>query len=182
MTLRALAGYSMEESLWKMLYDISSQLQGKTISMKGIDPDMIIIENEDFCLTNHETVSPLFSAPEEIASEAAVVWSLGALVCYASSGHLIFGGQGSDYQKKHPSVALPILQKKHSSLTPLVQHCLAYNSENRIKIKELVIESKKGLEQCKKKVRGKSVEKNRIIETNTIEVNERWPEEMTNNN
>ena len=99
---------------------------------------------------------PEFCAPEGLASETATVWSLGALLCYASSGHLIFGGSGSLYQGKHPDVKLPVLQKKHSSLTPIVQRCLANSPEKRISLDEMVIEARKGLELCKKRTRSKS--------------------------
>ena len=153
-------------------------MQEKKCYAAGIDPDMVVIDNDEFHLVPKDNVMPEFCAPEGLASETATVWSLGALLCYASSGHLIFGGSGSLYQVKHPSVKLPVLQKKHSSLTPIVQRCLANSPEKRISLDELVIEARKGMELCKKRTRSKSnvkVEKEHPV---TTSLDERWPEEM----
>ena len=110
-----------------------------------------------------------------------MAWSLGALLCYASSGHLIFGGSGGLYQSKHPDVKLPSLQKKHNSLTPLMQRCLVFSPEKRISMDELVIEAKKGLELCKKRVRSKSDVEVEEMHPMVSSLDERWPEEMTDN-
>ena len=181
LTLKSIAGYCIEEALWKFVIDIVTEVKEKKLVLGGIDPDMVVIENEDFHLLTKDDVMPSFCAPEGGLSEAAMVWSLGALLCYASSGHLIFGGSGSLYQSKHPSVKLPVLQKKHSSLTPIVQRCLVYSHEKRISLDELVIEARKGLELCKKRVRSKSnlaVEKKHRV---AASLDERWPEEMIDN-
>ena len=181
LTLKSIAGYSIEEALWKFIIDIASEIQEKGLVLGGIAPDMVFIENEDFHILPKDDVIPSFCAPEGKPSEAAMVWSLGALLCYVSSGHMIFGGSGSLYQRKHPSVKLPVLQKKHSSLTPLVQQCLTFMPEKRIRLNELVIEARKGLELCKKRARSKSnaiVEKDHPVTTN---LDERWPEEMIDN-
>ena len=178
LTLKSIAGYCIEEALWKLAIDIVSEIQEKELALGGIDPDMVVIENEDFHLLIKDDAMPSFCAPEGRLSESAMVWSLGALLCYASSGHLIFGGSGSLYQGKHPDVKLPVLQKKHSSLTPIVQRCLANSPEKRISLDELVIEARKGLELCKKRTRSKSnvkVEKEHPV---TTSLDERWPEEM----
>lgn len=178
LTLKSIAGYCIEEALWKLVVDIVQEIQENGFRMGGIDPDMVIIENEDFHVVYKGKVLPSFCAPEEETGEAAMVWSIGALLCYASSGHPIFGGSGSLYQKKHPSVKLPVLQKKHSALTPLVQHCLAYSPQDRINLNDMVIEAKNGLELCKKKARSKSeanVGQKRPV---TSHIDERWPEEM----
>lgn len=178
MTLKSIAGYCIEEALWKLVIDIVAEIQEKKLVLWGIDPNMVVIENDDFHLVSKEKVMPSFCAPEGMSSEAAMAWALGALICYASSGHLIFGGNGSSYQNKHPDVKLPSLQKRHSSLTPLVQRCLVYLPEKRISLEELVIEARKGLELCKKRGRSKSnvkVEKDRPLISS---IDERWPEEM----
>lgn len=178
LTLKSIAGYCIEEALWKFLMDISSEILEKKLDLEGIDPDMVVIENEDFRLEVLGNAIPSFCAPEKEASEAAMVWSLGALLCYASSGHLIFGGRGSLYQSKYPSVKLPVLQKKHSSLTPLVQRCLVFSPEKRISLNELVIEARNGLELCKKRVRSMSNAAIKPERTVTSSIDERWPEEM----
>lgn len=181
LTLKSIAGYCIEEALWKFVVDIVPDIQDKKFILRGIDPDMVVIENDDFHIQPKDDVVPSFCAPEEELGEKAMVWSLGALLCYASSGHLIFGGSGSLYQAKHPSVKLPVLQKKHSTLTPLVQSCLVYNPQKRISLDELVIEARKGLELCKKRARSKSkvkVEKDYPVISS---LDERWPEEMTDN-
>lgn len=178
LTLNSIAGYCIEEALWKFLADIASEILEKNSVLEGIDPNMVVVENEDFHLDGENNAIPSFCAPEQEASEAAMVWSLGALLCYASSGHLIFGGRGSLYQRKYPSVKLPVLQKKHSSLTPLVQHCLVYSPEKRISLSELVIEARSGLELCKKRVRCKSNIAANTERPATSSLDERWPEEM----
>ena len=178
LTLKSIAGYCLEEALWKLATDIALELQEKKPNLVCMDPDMIVIDNDEFHLVVNDDVMQEYCAPEGLASEAATVWSLGALLCYASSGHLIFGGRGSLYQVKHPSVKLPVLQKKHSSLTPIVQRCLANSPEKRISLDELVIEAREGLELCKKRVRRKSdvtVKKEVPV---TTSLDERWPEEM----
>lgn len=181
LTLKSIAGYCIEEALWKFVIDIASEIQEKGLVLGGIAPDMVFIENEDFHILPKDDIIPSFCAPEGKSGEAAMVWSLGALLCYASSGHLIFGGSGSLYQRKHPSVKLPVLQKKHSSLTPLVQQCLTFMPEKRISLNELVIEARKGLELCKKRVRRKSDVKVEEEHPMVSNLDERWPEEMIDN-
>lgn len=181
LTLKSIAGYCIEEALWKLTIDIALELQEKKCDMGGIDPDMIVIDNDEFHLVVKDNVMPEFCAPEGIASETATVWSLGALLCYASSGHLIFGGSGSLYQSKHPDAKLPALQKRHSSLTPLVQRCLVFSPEKRISLDKLVIEARKGLELCKKRVRSKSNVKVEKKKPSITDIDERWPEEMIDN-
>lgn len=178
LTLKSIAGYCIEEALWKCVIDITAEIQEKKFVLGGIDPDMVAIENDDFYILPKDDVMPSFCAPEGKSSEAAMVWSLGALLCYASSGHLIFGGSGSLYQSKHPTVKLPVLQKKHSSLTPLVHRCLTFSPEKRICLDELVIEARKGLELCKKRVRSKSDVKVEEMHPMVSNLDERWPEEM----
>lgn len=181
LTLKSIAGYCIEEALWKFVIDITAEVQEKKFVLGGIDPNMIVIENEDFHILPKENVKPSFCAPEGESSEAAMVWSLGALLCYASSGHLIFGGSGSLYQRKHPDVKLPALQKRHSPLTPLMQRCLVFSPEKRIRIDEVVIEARKGLELCKKRVRSKFDVKVEEMRPMVSSLDERWPEEMTDN-
>ena len=178
LTLKSIAGYCIEEALWKFLLDVVAEIQKKGIVLEGIDPDMVVVENEDFYLVNKDNIRPSFCAPEGEASEAAMAWSIGALVCYASSGHSIFGGCGSLYQKKHPSVKLPVLQKKHRPLTSLVQRSLAYPPESRISLNEMMIEAKNGLELCKKRSRSKSKTKAKQEQPTSGSLDERWPEEM----
>lgn len=181
LTLKSIAGYCIEEALWKLVIDMVSDIQEKKFVLGGIDPDMVVIENEDFHILPKEDVMPSFCAPKGKPIEAAMVWSLGALLCYASSGHLIFGGNGSLYQSKHPDVKLPALQKRHSSLTPLVQRCLAFSPEKRIGLDELMIEARKGLELCKKRGRIKSNAKTEKKHPVISSLDERWPEEMIDN-
>ena len=178
LTLKSIAGYCIEEALWKFVVDIASEIQEKGLVLGGIAPDMVFIENKDFHILPKDDVIPSFCAPEGKPSEAAMVWALGALLCYASSGHMIFGGNGSLYQRKHPSVKLPVLQKKHSSLTPLVQQCLTFMPEKRISLNELVIEARIGLELCKKGIRSKSNAEAKPKQAATSSIDERWPEEM----
>ena len=155
MTLQAVAGYCYETMLWKLLADLSDELQ-RALPEGCLTPDDVTLDGEDFHVAPQGQKTPSAFCPPEgggCHNEAALVWSLGALVCYASSGHCIFGGQGGRYQRSHPTVALPALRKEHAALTPLVRRCLCYSPGQRISLKTLHEQALQGLRTAQQQAR-----------------------------
>ena len=183
-TVASVAGFCMEEVLWKALSDISGvmlSIDGERIHFAM--PSNIIIEGEKFSFKTNENVdtTPEFLPPESdspIASRPGAVWSLGALICYMSSGHYIFGGRGGKYQQAHPQVDLPILRKEHSRLTPIVQQCLCFTPSQRISLKELHAKALAGFEACKNKKRVKIEETPEAPAENLSLCDVIWPEQL----
>ena len=181
-TIHVIAGYCSEEVLWKLLVDLTSVMKDeRTREWKVLMPDMVIVDGDDFTLDSETTeVVREFYPPEGIDNygESGYVWSLGAMVCYASSGHYVFGGRGGTYQHANPGVELPTLRKEHSSLTPLMRRCLCYSHAQRVGIKELNTLAVKGLES----VRQMSRQKQTIVlasEKRTAQSDDDdWPERM----
>lgn len=158
MTIHSIAGYCNEKTLWKLLVDLSSaMLKDEPIKWKVLMPNVVMIDGEDFCIEDgeYQNMAEEFYPPEGIENygESGFVWSVGALICYASSGHFVFGGRGGTYQQSHPSVELPTLRREHSNMTPLVQRCLCYTPSQRISLKELYAWAIKGTEIAKNKKR-----------------------------
>ena len=183
MTVRSVAGYCFESALWKILLDISKDSGNRDDKdWQIVTPDNVIIEGEDFLISKSELQVPSkeFYPPEGVENldEAGMVWSLGALVCYASSGHCIFGGSGGAYQHSHPTVGLPVLRKEHSALTPLVQKCLNYSPKERISLKDVHAAAEEGLKASKMKertaIRPEQTEVRDFVKVS----NDLWPEEM----
>ena len=154
LTVCSIAGYCSVTTLWKIILDLSSELLDKKSEYnKVLISNTVEIDGEDFHIAddNSKELVTEFNPPERLEefNEAALVWSLGALVCYASSGHYVFGGRGGFYQAEHPDVELPVLRKDHSSITPLVQRCLCYSPNQRISLKELNDLALRGYEEAK---------------------------------
>lgn len=184
MTIRDIAGFCPEEAVWKMMADVSEFLL-KEENCYGLTPDSIVLDGNTFMVeTDGDCKSPSieYLAPEQDnegkTETAQIVWSLGAVAYYMATGHIVFGGHGGNYQKGHPSVALPVLPKGIQALTPVLQKCLCYAPEERIKLKELKELVQKGLNACEKKQRRQadSTAKEPVKEVNNI--GEKWPEEM----
>lgn len=181
MTIRDIAGFCPEVAVWKMMADISEYILHED-TMYELSPDAITIDGDAFMVDTGHVSSDEFMAPErhngKSLNSAQMVWSLGAIAYFTATGHVIFGGHGGYYQKEHPAVALPTLTKDKQSLTSVVQHCLNYNPDERISLKELNEQSLKELAACKKRPRTQlavSIKKNNSVKDNH---GERWPEEM----
>lgn len=186
--LRNIAGFCPEEAIWKMVVDICVQIEkDATTASVVLSPTSIVVDGETFLLEDENSGTEGFLAPEHVEtqkqSEAGTVWAIGAAIYYASSGRLLFGGKGGQYQTQHPSVALPSLQKSHESLTSVMQQCLCTNPADRITLKELETMASQGLAKCRcqkgwitnpTKRTSRHTENNKN-ETTTIE---EWPEEM----
>ena len=136
-----------------MVVDLSSNVLAEQLkTWIVINPGIVLVDGEDFHIdaTIPEADATEFYPPEGIENygEEGYVWSLGALVCYASSGHYVFGGRGGSYQRDHPKVELPMLRKEHTALTAIVKGCLCYSSFQRMKLRNLHDLALKGLTSC----------------------------------
>lgn len=179
-TLRDIAGYCPEDAIWKMVADLGQNIKNNHNCPSS--PDGVIVDDLSFLIDETVTIQEEFLAPEITDGTTQgikqEIWTLGALIYYASSGRILFGGHGGTYQKSHPNVLLPALRKDHQPLTALMQQCLKNEPEDRIDINRLVTEAHKGLENCLKMTRGhKEIAK----ETSAAifkNQKENWPEEM----
>lgn len=183
MTLYSLAGFCNESVLWKLLADLSSALLDKPVQDREVlIPEKVIIDGDNFMLSQGKSLDPApeFCPPEGIENygDEGVVWSLGALVCFASSGHYVFGGRGGVYQRSNPNVELPTLRKEHSALTPIVKRCLCYAAPQRISLTQLHSAAVKGFEVKEQKarvIRKKESSEDFVLSEIMDDV---WPEKM----
>jgi len=165
----ALAGYCMESALWKLLLQIAEFMNNHRPYI--VEPADIIIQQDNFMLDDNLTES----------SEPDAVWNLAATICFISSGHTVFGQYGRDYQKRNPKAKLPVLQKEHAALTPIIHKCLVADEEKRISLAELITLAKKGLDDALKreKIRQPASENyNSDNNLNLSDIHSAWPEEM----
>lgn len=183
MTIRDIAGFCPEEAIWKMIADVSECLLNDGVG-NGLSPDSVIVAGNAFMVNRIQDIDNEYHAPEhedgQQPDEKEEVWSLGAIAYYASTGHVVFGGRGGRYQKEHSLVSLPALPKGLQSLTPLLQKCLCFDSNERIGLKDLNDLAQKGLDECGKKRRKKNMsDKEEEKKENGVKyTGERWPEEM----
>ena len=183
MTIRDIAGFCPEEAIWKMIADVSEFLLNDGIGYV-LSPDSVIVDVNSFMVNRIQDIENEFHAPEhkdgQQSDEKEEVWSLGAVAYYASTGHVVFGGHGGRYQKEHPLVSLPALPKGLQSLTPLLQKCLCFDSNERIGLNDLNDLARKGLEECGKQRRKKimSAKEEEKKENGIKYTGEKWPEEM----
>ena len=182
-TIHSIAGYCSEKALWKLLVDlIRGALSNESESWKVFTPDHVIVDGEEFCVDSNISSELLteFIPPEGLESygESGYIWSLGALICYASSGHYVFGGRGGAYQRNKPKVELPALRKEHSNLDALVKRCLCYSPSQRIRLNELLELANKGLESNNQKTRVRQSKESGKANIPSLTKNESWPEKM----
>ena len=182
-TIHSIAGYCSEKALWKLLVDlITNAISNKSEIGRVLTPDRVIVDGDGFCVDSNISSEPLteFIPPEGIENygESGFIWSLGALVCYASSGHYLFGGRGGAYQRNKPKVELPALRKEHSPLDALVKRCLCYSPSQRITLNELLEHANKGLESNNLKNRVKQSKESGKANMPSLTTNESWPEKM----
>lgn len=178
-TLRDIAGFCPEEAVWKMMADVTLFLV-KDNPQDNISPEAIIVDGNKFILEVGHVAEIEFLAPElefnQISGPPQNVWTLGALAYYLVTGHIIFGGHGGIYQKKHASVALPIMPKGFHALTSVLHKCLCPYPEERISLEELSNLVQKGLTTCEKQERMRIAKNN--IEIKNKYHGDRWPEKM----
>lgn len=181
MTIRDIAGFCPEEAVWKMMADVSQCLLTEEFN-HALSPDSVVIVGDSFVMAKEHDMAGEFLAPEHIAGqgydEKKTVWSLGSVAYYAATGHLVFGGYGSGYQKEHPSVPLPVLPKGMQALTPIIQKCLCYSPDERVGLEELNGIATRGQRECSKQTR-KKVNSTEGKEKHITDTGEKWPEGMT---
>jgi hypothetical protein len=180
MTIRDIAGFCPEEAIWKMIVDVSECLLNDGVG-NTLSPDSVIVDGNSFMVIRIQDIENEFHAPEhkdgQLSDEKEEVWSLGAIAYYASTGHIVFGGHGGKYQKEHPLVPLPALPKGLQCLTPLLQKCLCYASNERIGLNDLNDLAREGLKECAKQRRNKNMSAKKK-ENGVNYTGEKWPEEM----
>lgn len=182
MTIRDIAGFCPEEAVWKMMADVSAFMIKESEGCY-LNPDSVIIDGEVFMVEAGQGRISEFLAPEHTDTrkpdEKEMVWALGAVAYFMATGHVVFGGHGSSYQKDHPSVSLPVLFKGMEKLTAVLQKCLCYKPERRIGIEELNAFSMKALADCRQQQRMKmNVEGHHEQKREVYDLAEKWPEEM----
>lgn len=164
-----------------MMADVSQCLLKEEFN-HALSPDSVVIVGDSFVMAKEHDMAGEFLAPEHIAGqgydEKKTVWSLGSVAYYAATGHLVFGGYGSGYQKEHPSVPLPVLPKGMQALTPIIQKCLCYSPDERVGLEELNGIATRGQRECSKQTR-KKVNSTEGKEKHITDTGEKWPEEMT---
>lgn len=175
MTIRDIAGFCPEKAIWQMLADMGDALTASaTVVIPG--EDSIVVDGEHFLLDG----SACDTDTTDTTDTADLVWALGAMACYMATGHTVFGGHGRDYQLAHPGVALPVMPKDYSALTPVVQRCMQYAKEQRMTLPELRETARQGLARCAKVARRPAKAASDRHEKRTDDNNaDRWPEEMT---
>lgn len=180
-TIRDIAGFCPEEAIWKMMADVTG-LMIKANEGYVLTPESIVIDGNSFMIEAGREIIQEFIAPEGIAGGKygmnQMVWSLGATAYYMATGHIIFGGHGSSYQKEHSSVPLPVLPKGLHALTSVIERCLTYSPDDRIGLKELNEVSTQGVLSCEKQQREKIVSTDKGQKTKVKYSGEKWPEEM----
>ena len=181
MTIRDIAGFCPEIAIWKMMADVSALLSRGDVKY-NISPDSVVIDGDMFVIEDGTTVLNDFVAPEGIKGEKPdmkqMVWSLGSVAYFAATGHIIFGGHGSSYQKENPSVPLPVLPKGLQALTTVLHKCICYNPEERVSMLEVNELAQKGLASCKKQQRVISDVIKKEKEKEVKSIGEKWPEKM----
>ncbi len=183
-SVHSIAGFCNEKAIWKMIVDLTSDMLAEQLkTWIVINPGIVLIDGENFRIDSNIPVADTveFYPPEGIEKygEEGFGWSLGALVCYASSGHYVFGGRGGSYQHDHPNVELPTLRKEHTALTAIVKGCLCYSSSQRMKLRELHDLAIKGLASCNQTNRVKRLKEpgeSRLLKYS----DDVWPEIMDN--
>lgn len=182
-TLSSIAGFCNEKALWKLLVDLISEQMGNNPPKWIIPtPTTVLVDGDDFRFETNglQEMTSEFYPPEGIMNygESGFVWSLGALVCYTSSGHYVFGGRGGSYQRSRPDVELPSLRKEHSSLTPIVRRCLCYAPSQRVSLDELRDLAVKGLKSNTQMNRVKLSKESGVSKESSEYTDSIWPEEM----
>lgn len=163
-----------------MIADLTDHLLDSNQELR-MAPGNIMVAGDSFLIVSDKGTDDFFVAPEgnvdQMPTQAQTVWSIGALIYYASTSRILFGGHGGSYQRLHPGVSLPVLPKNHQGLTPIMQRCLCPNPSERISFGELNDKAKKGLEECSKRKRIVLCSGGEPEKTDDI-IHNLWPEKM----
>lgn len=181
-TLKEIAGYTTESAVWRMLLNLTEE--GVDASLHGIDPVDIVVAGDKFCIEAPGSSGEngnAFCAPESFnregnaTTEAATVWTLGALAFYAITGVAVFEGKGGCTQKSATEV--PRISSAHASngLSTLVLRCLSYNAADRPGIDVIRSEARKALAVPATPRRRLTASSGRAYTTSLVKF---WPDEM----
>lgn len=142
--LSDIAGYATEKAVWKIISDFSEGWnEGR---FNNICPDCIEIFDGKFSFiesSKNKDRIQAFIAPElykgqtGFSSEAAEVWTLGALSFYALMGVEVFEGKGGMAQTDETEI--PRIGLSHCSplLSSYIVRCLSFSPEGRPTMDEL---------------------------------------------
>lgn len=143
LTLKDIAGYATEKTVWQLLLSLSAGFNKCTST--HIAPNCIVITEQEFQLKDDCAAKDAmaFAAPETFCRptgsthEASYVWSIGALAFYAITGTNVFEGKGGETQTQDTEV--PRLGSAHASynLSELIRRCLNYSPSDRPNMKEI---------------------------------------------
>lgn len=178
--LHHIAGYCPEAAIWKMIVDLCCIIQGQDKRRTPITPYSLFVDGGTFYIDDSDEISPEFLPPEYVTGESITesqqMWMLGATIYYASSGRILFGGHGGYYQRSNPYVQLPVLQKAHQAITPVMQRCLQTDPSQRINVQELKDIALRESERCRRAPRLRA--RPQQTASNKIITDRKWPEEM----
>ena len=173
-TLDYLAGYMTEKAVWNLMEHVAANWLQEHWNV--LSPCNIVVENDQFVLfvSTECCENSAFIAPES-TGDAAMVWALGALAFYALMGLPVFDGNGAKNQT--PLTEIPHIGSTHCSrkLSDLIYKCLAYSSEERPKMEEILNIARVAVEDQVLPIKRLA---NKIGKTYTSSLVSFWPEEM----
>lgn len=144
-TLKDIAGYSTERTVWQMILNLSAH--GLIDKISNITPHAVAIVGNDFLLKEISLIEAdsnrAFAAPEtfnkniESNSEASAIWTLGALAFYVITSTNVFEGKGGETQTELTEIPRISSVYASSDLSTLIQRCLCFSPQKRPTIKEI---------------------------------------------
>lgn len=180
-TLRDIAGYATERTIWQLLLNLSEQYSN--VNLNTVSPDAIIIEDNSFKIGSgrYSDAIKSFCPPEffiaaaDINSDTAAVWTIGALAFYAIMGVELFEGKGGVSQTEKTEI--PRISTAHVSqvLGSLVFRCLSYTPSERPSIADIRQMAKKSVTESV--LPGKKIS-NQSGNSYSRSLIKFWPEEM----
>ena len=170
--LRSLCGYGRPSMAWKLLLDISRQLEplhDTGHAYGNISPDSIVIDSDG------KFVLDALSADEQKGSREADIWYLGAAVFELLMGMPLFGGKGNAVQTG--STPVPRFSTRYGEeLSRLVKDCLNYDPKMRPDAGSICKASLEGLSEC---ARTDSARRPGNLSSENVQPDMNyWPEQM----
>lgn len=177
-----MAGYCSKGAICRMMTDICAWAEKNGACI--VTPQMVVCRRTAFSvMAEHgEEIDTRFCPPEVLdgssIGDAQMAWSIGALVHFATTGQVLFGGRGSSVQHQNPEAMIPELPKTFQAVSPIVRACLNHNPHERPDLKTI----QSAAEECSRKVeKRKTTQTYNIgqVETNhPITSHDEWPELM----
>lgn len=170
--LRTLCGYGRPSTAWRLLLDISRQLEpvhNAGLAYGNISPDSIDIGSDG------KFVLDTSSANEQKGSPETDIWYLGAAVFELLMGIPVFGGKGNAVQTG--STPVPRFSTRYGEeLSCLVKDCLNYDPKMRPDAGTISKVSLKCLSECAKTDSGRR--SGNLSSENVQPDLNYWPEQM----